>query len=294
MTRNLLSLTLTLSTFVISMGQQIEYYEGKMSLGNPSVGWYKIASFDLAGNGNYNSVVVDAQINYTKTSELGYLANARLFIREGTSQQGKWLYDISGTQTGDFLKYKRINDTTYELFAYSTGNYAHLSIRLAVTREAALYITIPSTPTTITDPDIYTSVPLVGKTTFIADKIGIGTTQPDSKLTVNGNIHAEEVKVDLSIPGPDYVFKEGYDLKSLEEVQNYIKVHGHLPNIPSAQEMEENGIQLGEMNMKLLEKIEELTMYLMKENQTNKKQQEIIEQQWTLITELQNIVKKNN
>jgi len=93
--------------------------------------------------------------------------------------------------------------------------------------------------------------------------LGIGTKNPDQKLTVKGNIHAEEVKVDLSVPGPDYVFKEGYDLKSLAEVKKYIEEKGHLPNIPSAQEMEENGIQLGEMNMKLLEKIEELTLYVL-------------------------------
>ncbi|SFC36103.1 hypothetical protein SAMN04487891_109172 [Flagellimonas taeanensis] len=97
--------------------------------------------------------------------------------------------------------------------------------------------------------------------------LGIGTTSPDSKLTVKGNIHAEEVKVDLSVPGPDYVFKEGYDLKSLEEVKNYIQEHGHLPNIPSAKEMEENGVQLGEMNMKLLEKIEELTLYVLEQDE---------------------------
>ncbi|WP_299530006.1 tail fiber protein [Ulvibacterium sp.] len=110
--------------------------------------------------------------------------------------------------------------------------------------------------------------------------VGIGTTAPDDKLTVKGRIHAEEVKVDLSVPGPDYVFKEGYDLRSLEEVQEHIRENGHLPNIPSAQEMEENGVELGIMNMKLLEKIEELTLYtiaqekriqhLEKENETLK------------------------
>lgn len=101
------------------------------------------------------------------------------------------------------------------------------------------------------------------KLTILGDgNVGIGTTAPDDKLTVKGRIHAEEVKVDLSVPGPDYVFKEGYDLKSLEEVQEHIKKKGHLPNIPSAQEMEENGVELGIMNMKLLEKIEELTLYM--------------------------------
>ncbi|MEC7264910.1 MAG: hypothetical protein VXW38_14320 [Bacteroidota bacterium] len=83
-------------------------------------------------------------------------------------------------------------------------------------------------------------------------------------IVVAGKVESREVKVTVDA-GADYVFKEGYDLKSLEEVQNHIKEHGHLPNIPSAQEMEENGIQLGEMNMKLLEKIEELTLYILRQ-----------------------------
>ncbi len=100
-----------------------------------------------------------------------------------------------------------------------------------------------------------------------AGNIGIGTTAPDAKLTVKGKVHAEEVKVDLSVPGPDYVFKDDYDLRSLEAVQQYIKEHGHLPNIPSAMKMEENGVELGLMNMKLLEKIEELTLYAIAQQQ---------------------------
>ena len=103
--------------------------------------------------------------------------------------------------------------------------------------------------------------------------VGIGTTAPDSRLTVKGNIHAEEVKVDLSVPGPDYVFKEGYALRSLEEVQNHIQQHRHLPNIPSAKELEANGIQLGEMNMKLLEKIEEWTLYILQQEQRIRNQE---------------------
>ena len=92
-------------------------------------------------------------------------------------------------------------------------------------------------------------------------KVGIGTTNPDSKLTVKGDIHAEEVKVDLSVPGPDYVFEEDYNLRSLEETEVYIKANKHLPEIPSAKEMEADGVQLGEMNMLLLKKIEELTLH---------------------------------
>ncbi len=97
--------------------------------------------------------------------------------------------------------------------------------------------------------------------------MGIGTANPDEALTVKGKIHAEEVRVDLSVPGPDYVFKEDYQLSSLEEVQNYIDEHGHLPNIPSAKEMESQGVELGTMEMKLLEKIEELTLYILEQNE---------------------------
>ncbi len=108
--------------------------------------------------------------------------------------------------------------------------------------------------------------------------VGIGTTAPDAKLTVKGNIHAEEVKVDLSVPGPDYVFKEDYNLRTLEELQQYIKEHGHLPNVPSASEMEENGVQLGIMNMKLLEKIEEFTLYIIQQQDQIKVMQKEIKQ----------------
>jgi len=90
--------------------------------------------------------------------------------------------------------------------------------------------------------------------------VGIGTITPDEKLAVNGKIHAKEVRVDLN-GWPDYVFEETYELPSLKEVEQHILLKGHLHNIPPAKEVESKGIQLGEMNAKLLEKIEELTLY---------------------------------
>jgi len=94
--------------------------------------------------------------------------------------------------------------------------------------------------------------------------VGVGTTSPDAKLAVNGTIHAKEVKVDLT-GWPDYVFKEDYNLPTLEEVEKYIKEKGHLINTPSAKEVEENGIELGKMNKLLLEKIEELILYTLQQ-----------------------------
>jgi hypothetical protein len=102
--------------------------------------------------------------------------------------------------------------------------------------------------------------------------VGIGTTTPDAKLTVNGNIHAKEVKIDLSIPAPDYVFASDYKLKSLQEIEEYINKNSHLPEIPSAKEIEKNGLLLAEMNMNLLKKVEELTIYAINQEKKIKEQ----------------------
>ena len=92
--------------------------------------------------------------------------------------------------------------------------------------------------------------------------VGIGTTSPDSKLAVNGTIHAKEVKVDLT-GWSDFVFDPNYKLRSLEEIDSYIKVNKHLPDLPSAKDVEANGVNLGDMNKILLQKIEELTLYIL-------------------------------
>ncbi|GCC50447.1 hypothetical protein SanaruYs_06620 [Chryseotalea sanaruensis] len=97
-------------------------------------------------------------------------------------------------------------------------------------------------------------------------KVGIGTTNPTQKLTVNGTVYSTEVKVDVNAgTGPDYVFEPTYQLPSLIEIENYIKANKHLPEVPSAKEMETNGINLSEMNMLLLKKVEELTLHLIEQ-----------------------------
>jgi hypothetical protein len=109
--------------------------------------------------------------------------------------------------------------------------------------------------------------------------VGIGTTNPDSKLTVAGNIHAQEVKVTVNAGVPDYVFAKDYKLKSLQEVEEYIKQNSHLPEIPSAKEIEKNGLMLAEMNLNLLKKIEELTLHAIQQQKNITKLTEIVKRQ---------------
>ncbi|MFO7657402.1 MAG: CUB domain-containing protein [Bacteroidales bacterium] len=97
---------------------------------------------------------------------------------------------------------------------------------------------------------------------YFSGNVGIGTTNfGDGKLAVNGKILATEVEVKV-FPWSDYVFTKDYKLRTIEEVADFISENGHLPEVPSAKEVEENGLKLGEMNAILLKKIEELTLYI--------------------------------
>nr|WP_320120045.1 hypothetical protein [uncultured Marinifilum sp.] len=100
--------------------------------------------------------------------------------------------------------------------------------------------------------------------------VGIGTNNPNFKLDVLGTIRAQDLKVDME--GADFVFEEDYLLRSIEEVETFVKANKHLPEISPAKEMQENGVNQSEMNQKLLQKIEELTLYLIQQNKELKSQ----------------------
>jgi hypothetical protein len=101
--------------------------------------------------------------------------------------------------------------------------------------------------------------------------VGIGTTSPIYKLSVKGTIGCGEVKVENVDVWADFVFEPDYNLMSLKDLETFIQANKHLPEIPTTAEVQENGISVGEMNAKLLQKIEELTLYTIQ-------QQELIEE----------------
>jgi len=102
------------------------------------------------------------------------------------------------------------------------------------------------------------------------------------QLDNDGLLRAREIKVDLD-NWPDYVFKKDYNLLPLNEVKAFIEINGHLPNVPSAKEIHEDGINLGEAAKTSMEKIEELTLYLLEINDKVEKQEEVLNEQSKLL-----------
>ncbi|MBC8053485.1 MAG: hypothetical protein H7Y13_10520 [Sphingobacteriaceae bacterium] len=129
---------------------------------------------------------------------------------------------------------------------------------------------------------------LTGTSATFSGPTTIGTAQTNANLYVHGTIKSREVKVEATVAVPDYVFEKSYDLKSLSDVENYITANKHLPEIPSAKMIEKEGINVGEMQMKLLKKIEELTLYMIEQNK------QLIEQGKRLAEQDKTIRQQNN
>ena len=140
---------------------------------------------------------------------------------------------------------------------------------------------------------VCSTLPPFSEKTNFKGKVGIGTTDTKGfELGVNGKIAANEVKVATYSNWPDFVFKNNHNIPTLTEVENHIKENGHLIDIPSAKEVEENGFFLGEMDAKLLQKIEELTLYTIEQEKKLKSQKDKFDKQQKEIDELKALVQK--
>lgn len=104
-----------------------------------------------------------------------------------------------------------------------------------------------------------------GDSYFNGGGLAIGKTTPSIgyKLDVNGKVRANEIVVNTT--GADFVFDDNYRMRTLNEIETFIKENKHLPEIPTAEEMQQSGMNLSEINTKLLQKVEELTLYIIEQ-----------------------------
>jgi hypothetical protein len=129
----------------------------------------------------------------------------------------------------------------------------------------------PTTP----PPATVTLNPYNGDAYFLNGVVGINTTNVGDRsfpLSVKGKIRAQEIRVELN-NWPDYVFAPGYKLPTLGQTEAYLKANRHLPGIPSAREVADNGLLLGDMSSRLLQKVEELTLHLIRLEKRSRQQQ---------------------
>ncbi len=175
----------------------------------------------------------------------------------GTINATNFLVNGSPLATGSSPWSENGNDTFYNSGNVGIGtNTPEYALDVSGTINAANILIndapLPSSPWTLSGNNV----------SYTSGNVGIGTSNTQGYMfAVAGNMVAEAVKVELEGNWPDFVFEKDYDLQSLKEIEAYINKNRHLPNVPSAEEIKNNGINLGEMDATLLQKIEELTLH---------------------------------
>jgi hypothetical protein len=168
-------------------------------------------------------------------------------------------------------------------------NAIHNDISVKVKMQLLHEVSIPALKAGVT-----LSIPVVGAggisrqyRHFNDERIGIGTTTPEYKLDIVGTARAHEIRVNTQKTA-DFVFEPDYQLPALDSVKMFIQQNRHLPGIPSAQQMEKEGINLGNLQIDLLQKIEELTLHLIRATERAEHQEKRIAEQEKRIKELEN------
>ena len=223
------------------------------------------AQYDINGN-----LIVPAQSGYTtnygKTSRLGFTNSTTLatsadgmllrmsgldFVAENLEKK-----DITITSNAANMKWSGVSNriwvgTVPGLLTASTNGYFNIT-----TTDNGLFVR------TTANSKFGISVQSNALSDNAIQVMGTTGTTRNFAVKANGEVYARKYTTTLAAI-PDYVFQPSYQLMPLSELKTYITLNNHLPNIPSAQEYAETGVDLGELNRLLLEKVEELTLYIL-------------------------------
>lgn len=193
----------------------------------------------------------------------------------------------SGSSAGTQIEaYSQADGSVYVYLVLKNGYYHGFIQSIATNYINPIFNNNPTREYSAIGTKIFdSSTAIPSYKTDLNNNVGINTRKltPNSKLTVAGKISCQEAGVTIDA-GADFVFEENYPIRTIEEVESFVKKNKHLPEIEPAVEMEANGIDLGKMNIKLLQKIEELTLYLIEQNKRQKK----------LINEIDELKQKTN
>jgi hypothetical protein len=251
-----------------------------------------------------NTIVTNATPNYIYVGSLNYLSSdgsnyqkIQVDVLGGgwsTTGMGVTTYYIGnrGGMVVNRVTMGSSNDNIFTLQAYSnttnnnidfylvTNYWAAFAIKAAILQGSgpvSQLVTITSSTSVPTGTPVAVTINPV-MITDASGNIGIGTINPNGyKLAVKGTIHSQQVNVDMN-NWADYVFGKDYTLPTLASIKTYIDQNHHLPEIPSAQQIEKDGLNLGEMNKLLVKKVEELTLYLIQLREEKDKREKDQEQ----------------
>ena len=226
--------------------------------------------------------LVRAQTQWVPSGNDIYFNSGRVSINTSTFGYGLFLYQASSTTSNGYRFFQgtgtygvKIGNITNSGFGPTIWGFPEDSNdKFLLLTEIEDADDTGSTPTIMVNSRTTTSAQISNRPIFSVSNdgnekvtisaggnVGIGESDPTEKLVVDGKIIAEEVKIQ-AVPSSDYVFDPEYNLRSIDEVEKFIFENKHLPDIPSAKEFQENGVGLGEMDNMLLQKIEELTLYM--------------------------------
>jgi hypothetical protein len=241
---------------------------------NPSL--FGTATLSMCTIGTVDYV---AKFNSTTTLTKSQIYDNGTFVGIGTTATSTAKLNVNGTVKATGLQLTTNPGVGKVLTSDSTGTGSWLAVDLS----SGWKLAGNNNATTGNFIGTTNAQPVILKTNNVEamrlntdGTIGIGDSYVASgyKVAINGKLIATEIAVKLRTKWPDYVFAKEYKLMSLGEVEKYIQEHKHLPGLPAASEVEEDGMQVGEINTKLTEKVEELTLYMIEQQKLIEAQKE--------------------